>query len=271
MFVWDPDPVLFHLGPLQIRWYGLLFATGLMGGFYLWRWQARRGGYDEKQADRLLTLIVIAVILGARLGHVFFYEPSRYLSDPWTIIEVWKGGLASHGATIGVIVAMLYYARTEHKPFFDVMDRFAMAVPLASTMVRMGNFMNSEIVGRLTDGSWGIRFPLHDRGMSLAEVPLRHPSQLYEAGMGLVILAILYLVDRVLGEKRPIGFIACLGLVLYFGGRFTVEFFKAYQTLDAERSAFTMGQFLSMPFFALGLAGIIYVLVRHKPTIAAAE
>ena len=270
MLEWNVDPVLFHLGPLQIRWYGLLFAIALMGAFYIWRWQALRGGYTEKQADRLLTLAVLATIIGARLGHVFFYDAARYLKDPITILYVWKGGLASHGATIGLIVTLAYFAISEKIRILEVMDRFAMSVTWAVICVRTGNFVNSEIVGRQTDGTFGVKFPRYDHHLALAEVPLRHPGQLYEGLLGLGVLAALYMIDRRLGERRSLGLMTFTLFTLYFGGRIFVEQFKEYQTLDAATSALTMGQYLSIPLALTGLIGLVWALRRRVPGSAAA-
>jgi len=264
VIVWSPDPVLIEIGPVTIRWYGLLFAIALMGAFHIWRWQALRGGRTEKEAEALLTIGVIATIVGTRLGHVFFYDAARYLHHPITILYFWKGGLSSHGGTIGLAIGLGYFSWRYKMHYVETLDRFSMGAAWAAFCVRLGNLVNSEIVGRVTDVSWAFKFPRHDRGLPLDQVPWRHPSQIYEMALGLFVLAVLYLVDRKLGEKRPLGLLASLFFLLYFSGRFCVEFFKAYQTLRPTRSPITMGQTLSIPFIIVGAVGLVYVLKRAR-------
>lgn len=266
--VWDIDPVLLRLGPVQVRYYGLLFVATLLGGWQIWRWQMLRGGYSEQQAERFFWWGVGAVIIGSRLGHMFFYEWDRVVADPLSILYIWQGGLASHGATIGLMLVLYIYSRAEKIPVAEVTDRFAMAAALGATLVRIGNFFNSEIVGRKTDVPWAVKFPrsAYDYRLPLELVPARHPSQLYEAAMGATILGILYLVDRRLGEKRPRGLLSALFLLLYFSGRFAVEFVKEFQTLDPNRSPLTMGQWLSLPFFLMGVIWLSVVLKQARQT-----
>jgi prolipoprotein diacylglyceryl transferase len=283
VFVWEWNPVILHLGSLQIRWYGVLYAFVFMGGFQLWRWQMLRGGHSEKQAERFLWLGVLGVLVGARLGHVFFYEPERYLAHPIEILYFWKGGLASHGATITLILVLIYFARREKMPILEVVDRFSMSAAWGATLVRIGNFTNSEIVGRVTDAKWGVKFPVYDYGMRylqlsqperqqvLETVPWRYPSQLVEVALGLFVLGTLYLVDRKLGEKRPLGLLSFLFFVLYFTGRFCVEFIKEYQEeFNTTHTGLTMGQYLSLPFIAIGLCGLVWIAVRRKQSGSAA-
>jgi phosphatidylglycerol---prolipoprotein diacylglyceryl transferase len=255
LFVWDVSPTIIELGPIKLRYYGLLFASMLMGGFYLFRWQVLRGGYTEKQADRFLLLGVLGIVIGARLGHVLFYEPGRYLSNPLEILKIWKGGLASHGGTIGVLFACYLYARSENIKVREIFDRITFSAALAATAVRIGNFFNSEIVGRVTDVPWAIKFPrgYQDAGLPLELIPARHPSQLYETMLGLFVLLTIYLIDRKFKEDRPLGLLFGTFAILYFGGRFFIEFFKEYQTVSAGSSMLTMGQYLSVPFFAIGI------------------
>lgn len=283
MFVWEFDPVILQLGSLQIRWYGVLYAFVFMGGFYLWRWQLLRGGHTEQQAERFLWLGVVGVLLGARLGHVFFYEPERYLANPIEILYFWKGGLASHGSTITLVLVLIFYAYREKMRVLEVIDRFAMSAALGSTLIRIGNFTNSEIVGRIVPPEhekWGVKFPVHELGMkylkwtdaeqaaALDKVPWRYPSQLVEIALGLFVLGSLYVVDRKLGEKRPLGLLTFLFFLLYFTGRFFVEYIKEYQAQFEDGTGLTMGQYLSLPFMAAGLAGLIYTFARRAHTDA---
>ena len=268
MFVWDVSPTLFRVGPLEVRYYGLIFAAMILAGFYAWRGQMRRGGHPDAKAERFLLPGLLAVVLGARLGHVLFYEPGPYLENPLRILYLWEGGLASHGAAVGLIAALVYFARREKLPLLEVLDRFSMSAAIGAFSVRIGNFLNSEIVGRKTDVPWAVKFPrsLYDYGLPLEEVPARHPSQIYEALLGVGVLLILYLADRSLREERPLGLLAGLFLLVYFLGRFFIEFFKEWETLSPDTSPLTMGQYLSIPFIILGAWGMYRTLKTNMPT-----
>ncbi len=291
MFVWNIDPTFFTLFGRGIRYYGVLFALALMGAYSLWLWQVKRGGYEKKVGEGFLIWGVAATIIGSRLGHCLFYEPERYLSDPISILYFWEGGLASHGATIGLVIALLLYGRKVKMRIPEVLDRFSMSAAFAAAFVRLGNFMNSEIVGRINDGFFKVKFPRYDRRAlrpcldecgkvakdvcdyvgdqcyNLANVPWRYPSQLFEFVMGLLVLLMLWLADRLAGkEKRPIGMLGSLFFVLYFTARFTVEFFKEYQTLSPDESILTMGQYLSLPFICLGGIGLWIAMSHRTPT-----
>ena len=273
-FVWNIDPTILNLGPLKLRYYGIIFASMLYIGFILWKHQALRGGISEKVADKYLLFGIIGVLAGSRLGHCLFYEPERYLADPITILYFWKGGLASHGATIGLVLALSVYAlKTGFSPW-ESLDRFAQSAAVGAASVRLGNFFNSEIVGRPTDLPWAVRFPRHDcRSAELcaAAIP-RHPSQLYEFALGLLVLLGLYLADRWAGkEKRPLGLLCGLFFVFYFSGRFMVEFVKERQVeaLIEEQSFLTMGQYLSIPMFLFGVAVVTWSLKTRHPAFTA--
>ena len=262
--MWDLDPIIVHLGPLQLRYYGLLFASMLYIGFIIWRRQMLRGGYTLEIAERFLIWGVLAVLIGARLGHCLFYEPERYLSDPITILYFWQGGLASHGATVAIPIFIFGFCKKYNLRYLEVLDRIAIPAAVGAAAVRLGNFMNSEIVGRATDVPWAVDFVRYDAMMG-QPATCRHPSQLYEFCMGLFILLALYLTDRFAGkEKRPLGLLAGMFLVLYFAGRFMVEFFKEFQTL--QESTLTMGQYLSILPFAVGVALLGWVVVKRIPT-----
>jgi phosphatidylglycerol---prolipoprotein diacylglyceryl transferase len=268
LFVWDVSPTLFKVGPLEIRYYGLIFAAMILGGFYVWRWQMRRGGHPDATAERFALLGLVAVVLGSRLGHVLFYEPGPYLDNPLRILYLWEGGLASHGAAAGLTAALFYFARRERLPLVEVLDRFSMSAAIGAFSVRIGNFLNSEIVGRKTDVPWAVKFPrsLFDHSLPLEQVPARHPSQIYEVLLGIGVLLALYLTDRKLKEDRPLGLLAGLFLLLYFLGRFFVEFFKEFETLSPETSPLTMGQYLSIPFILLGAWLLYRTLKANTPT-----
>jgi len=262
--VWDLNPILLKLGPLQLRYYGVCFVIALLGGFYLMRKQLIRGGRDSETAEKFLLPAVIAVVVGARVGHVLFYEFDRFMADPLYMIYFWRGGLASHGATVGLLITLWWYSRHIKMPLLEVSDRFSFYVAWAAAWVRIGNLTNSEIVGRVTNVPWGVKFPRYDIGVPLAQVPVRHPSQLYEAAGAFVLLFILLLADKLMGgEKRPTGALAALCLIGYFSGRFIVEFVKEYQTLGAS-SPLTMGQILSLPFILLGVLVLVFSFGRRR-------
>jgi prolipoprotein diacylglyceryl transferase len=266
---WDVDPILLYFPswlsfmPVSgIRYYSLLYVGVFLGGYKLLDWQIRRAGGDEDQANDFVLYGVIAVLAGARIGHVFFYEWDRFVRDPSWILMIHKGGLASHGATIGLIVAMFLFTKLRRQSFIEGCDRFAFSAALGSILVRIGNFFNSEIVGRETQADWGVRFPRYD---GYANPPLRHPSQLYEVALGLVVMAALLIADRALGrEKRPRGTLISLFFGLYFTGRFVVEYFKEFQALEST-GLLTMGQWLSVIPALLGFVGLALSLKKRVP------
>lgn len=250
--------------PVGIRYYSLLFVGVFLGGYALLNWQIQRGGGDEEVAGDFIVYGVAGVLIGSRLGHVLFYDLDHALEDPLWVFQIWTGGLASHGAVVGLIVAMWLFTKRSGVPFFEGADRFAFSAALGATLVRLGNFFNSEIVGRVVpDQSWGVRFPRYDQ--HLLEAPLRYPTQIFEFSLGLLVLFSLWLVDRVTGkEKRPRGLLISVFFVVYFAGRFFVEFFKEYQALEAT-STLTMGQYLSIVPFLMGIAGVVASLKLGAP------
>jgi phosphatidylglycerol:prolipoprotein diacylglycerol transferase len=261
--VFNLDPTILELGPFELRYYGIIFASMLYAGFSVWHHQMVRAGHSAEISEKYLIWGVIAVLAGSRLGHCFFYEPERFLADPITILYFWKGGLASHGATIGLILSAILYAWKYKFPTLEIMDNLAMPAAIAAAAVRLGNFFNSEIVGRATDLPWAVRFPIHDchsEYLCRAAIP-RHPSQLYEFTWGLFVLLVLYLTDRYNGkEKRPHGLMCGVFLALYFTGRFFLEYVKEFQVdkFIENQSAFTMGQYLSIIPVILGLCLITW-------------
>jgi prolipoprotein diacylglyceryl transferase len=262
-FTWNVDPVLAHLGPIQLRWYSLIFVLVFLGGYWLLKWQVKRGGGDEEDAGDFIVYGVLGVLVGSRLGHVLFYDLDKALKDPFWVLRIWEGGLASHGAVIGLILAMYLFCKRRRIPFLEGADRFAFSAALGATLVRVGNWFNSEIVGRPTNGTWGVRLPRFDR---VPDPPLRHPSQLYEVALGLFVFGALYVFDKKLGEeKRPRGALISLFFVLYFAGRFLVEFFKEHQT-HQPTPYITMGQYLSIPGFLLGVYGLVWSF-KHRLSV----
>lgn len=261
--------------PIPIRWYSLLFVGVFLGGYALLKWQVERGGGDPDDAGDFIVYGVLGVLVGSRLGHVLFYDLEKALHDPFWVLQIWTGGLASHGAVAGLIIAMYLFTKRRGIPFLEGADRFAFSAALGATLVRIGNFINSEIVGRkVPDQSWGVRFPryfdstinMHDGQVD--PIPLRYPTQAFEVLLGIVILIALFVVDRRAGkEERPRGLLIAVFFALYFPGRFLVEFWKEFQT-KTDGTGFmnlTMGQQLSIPGAVLGFYGIYWALQKRYP------
>lgn len=253
-FIWNIDPVFLDLGFLKIRWYGVMFAMGFAGSFYTMQWMYQREGKNVEELDTLLWYMVVATIAGARLGHTLLYDPGFYLSHPLKILAVWEGGLASHGAAVGIILALFLYKRRYGDGFLWLLDRVSIATALASGSIRIGNFFNSEILGKPTDLPWGIIFARVDA------LP-RHPVQLYEAICYLLIFAVLLLIFKKHSEKP--GF--CFGcfLLLMFSARFMLEFFKTEQAMYETGFTLSTGQLLSIPFLLVGVAMISWSARKH--------
>jgi prolipoprotein diacylglyceryl transferase len=275
---WNIDPELFSLGPLSIRWYGLMFALAFLSGYLVFTRALKIKRLNAEMLDQLLIYVAVGVIVGARLGHCLFYEPGYYLSHPIEILKIWKGGLASHGAAIGIVLAIWFYIRKHHLSFLWLMDRLVIIVPLSGAFIRTGNLFNSEIYGRATDLPWGFKF-IRDyvnphTGQRLADinpdntqlvqqfidsVPASHPTQIYEALSYLLIFAALFLFFRKKNkEELRDGFIFGVFLIALFTARFFIEFIKNDQ-VDFESGMFlNMGQWLSLPFILLGVFLIWY-------------
>ncbi len=259
-FTWDVDPIITTIGGFPLRWYSLLFVGVFLGGYALLNWQIRRGGGDEEEAGDFIVYGVLGVLLGARLGHVLFYDLDKALADPLWIFKIWTGGLASHGAVVGLAVAMYVFCKRRRIPFLEGADRFTFSGALGATLVRIGNFFNSEIVGKKTDQSWGVRFPRYDED----PINYRIPTQLFEAAIGIFVLVALIIFDRALGkEKRPRGALISFWFALYFPLRFIVEFYKEPQVFLGGR--FDMGQYLSIPGALLGFFGLYWAFKRRIP------
>jgi prolipoprotein diacylglyceryl transferase len=263
-FTWNIDPALLHIGSYELRYYSLIFVAVFLGGHALLRWQMTRGGADEEDASDFFVYGVLAVLIGARLGHVIFYDYEKALADPIWVLKIWTGGLSSHGAVIGLLVAMYIFTKRRGVSYIEGMDRFVFAAALGATLVRVGNFFNSEIVGKPTNQTWGVRFPRYDQTL---DGPYRHPTQIYEVLLGLFVLLVLYFVDKVAGkEKRPRGLMVSTFFIVYFGGRFFIEFFKELQVESIEKAVgLTMGQMLSIPCFLAGIVGLVLTLTKRIP------
>lgn len=262
---WDVNPELLSLGSLSIRWYSLLFISGFILGWFIFRWFCRRENVSETVLDPLLYTLLIGTIVGARLGHCLFYQPDYYLTSEHflEIFMPWKGGLASHGGTLVLFFALIWFARKYgRKHNFDflwLLDHLAIPTSFAAMFIRLGNLFNSEIYGAVTDLPWGFVF-VRD-GQTLPA----HPTQLYEAlsyALLGVVLLLLY-KNRVKGLYR--GSYIGIFFVVLFGMRFIIEFVKNNQVSFEEGMALNMGQLLSIPFILMGLAILVYSYKKKLP------
>lgn len=265
---WDVSPIIVKLGPVTLRWYALLFGSGLMifGPLLVWQiWKKEQLPPDW--FDSLFWYVVIAAIVGARLGHVLFYDPSYYFAHPQKILATWEGGFASHGGTIGIILALWIYSRkVSKKPILWIMDRVAVPVGLAGAMIRMGNLMNSEIFGRPTTLPWGFQFVRSQEYLDLNTTLGCHPTAIYEALAYLAVFFVcVWLYKRGTAAKYQ-GVIVGVLLLGVFIARLLIEQIKIVQEpweLDLIQSiGLNMGQLLSIPFIITGAWMLIYAL-RH--------
>jgi prolipoprotein diacylglyceryl transferase len=239
-----------------MHWYGVFFAAAFLVGSWIMQWIYRREGADLASLDRLLLYMPLGAVLGARLGHVLFYDPHYYFIHPLEIVKIWEGGLASHGGAAGILIALYLLARQPgSEPYLWLLDRVVIPTALGGAFIRLGNFFNSEIVGIPTSGGWGVIFDRVD--------PLpRHPVQLYEAvAYGLIFLVLLGVYLR-RGPTGREGELLGLFLVLTFSARFLLEFIKTPQAEYEANFVLTVGQLLSIPFVLAGLG--LVARARHS-------
>jgi len=250
---WSPNPIFFSIPFINwpVRWYGISWALAFILSSFIMGKIFETEKRKASQLDSLTFYLVIATLVGARLGHCLFYDADRYLSHPLEILKIYEGGLASHGAAIGIIIGMWLYCRKFKENLMWLFDRIVVVVPLASASIRFGNFMNSEIIGKITNVPWAIVFTQVDQNP-------RHPAQLYECIYCLVLFGITYyLWKKKRNELKP-GFLFGFYLAVMFTFRFVVEFLKENQSPFENEMTLNMGQILSIPFVALG----IYMMVR---------
>jgi phosphatidylglycerol:prolipoprotein diacylglycerol transferase len=255
--IWDINPEIFSVGSFSIRWYGLLFATGFLIGQRIMAHIFKTEGLKETLLDSLLLTMVVSTVLGARLGHFAFYEPQVFFTNPLQIITPPFAGLASHGATIGILLALFFYARIKKMSFLWIVDRIVITVAFAGFCIRFGNLMNSEIVGKVTKMPWGFVFKSLTEYGAESQWP-RHPAQLYEAIACLVLCVILYKIWDKYKTATPHGLLLGLFLLWVFGLRFVWEFFKEPQVSFEKDMMFNMGQLLSIPAILLGFYYLWY-------------
>ncbi|MBQ3555358.1 MAG: prolipoprotein diacylglyceryl transferase [Bacteroidales bacterium] len=260
--VWNANPAIFSLGPLEIRWYGLLFAIGFLVGYYIEAKIFKNDKAPDDWCDKLFVYVIVATIIGARLGHCFFYDWDYYSSNPIEIFKIWEGGLASHGGTIAIIIAVLIYAKkVTHRNALWVFDRLVIPIALVASMIRFGNLMNHEIYGTQTTMPWGFNFITNisewQNGAAPQYSPTSHPTQIYEALSYFALFVTLMFMywKRGAGDKR--GLLFGVFFLWVFGSRFAIEFLKLPQEMFEielmERVGMNMGQILSIPFIIIGI------------------
>ncbi|HUX97497.1 MAG TPA: prolipoprotein diacylglyceryl transferase [Bacteroidales bacterium] len=258
---WDVNPEIFRVGAFAVRWYGLLFASSFFFGYIIMNKIFKNENLGEAVLDRLTIYMAIGTILGARIGHCLFYEPAYYLKNPLEILMIWHGGLASHGAAVGILTALWMFAKKERKEYTWILDRIVITVALAGFFIRMGNLMNSEIYGVETTVPWGFVF------LRNHEVAPKHPTQIYEA---LTYLAIFVLLYRLYWSKKGEhfqGLLISLFLILVFTARFFIEFLKEDQVSFEATMKINMGQWLSIPFVLMGLWGLYKTFQIRKRAV----
>lgn len=265
---WDVSPILFKIGPLAIRWYSLAFMVGFLVGYDIVARMFKHEGAPEKWLGILLMWVVGGTIIGARLGHVFFYEWDLYSQNPIKILYVWEGGLASHGGTIGNILAVILFSVfTTHRSPIWTFDRLVIPIALTGGLIRLGNLMNSEIFGHATTLPWGFKFVNSGEWHRLYEGLPCHPTQIYEALCYFALFALLmWMYWRKNAEERP-GLIFGVFMIGIFVPRFLIEFIKNDQVAFEASMTLNMGQWLSVPFIVLGVFLVIYAMTHPRVKI----
>ena len=249
---WNLNPEIFNIGGFGIRWYGLLFACGYFLGYLILQKMFKWENIPAKLIDNLALYLFIGTVVGARLGHCLFYEPGYYLSNPLEILNIPQGGLASHGAAIGIILALWWFSRKEKRPFSWIIDRTVIVAALAGGLIRIGNLINSEIIGVPTTVPWAFVFKQVDN------IP-RHPTQIYEALACFFVFALLFWMYRRKNAGAKPYHLTGFFMILIFSFRFFIEYFKEVQVSFERTLPLDMGQWLSIPFI---IAGIVLLANR---------
>ncbi len=263
---WDFDPVLFRIGEFEILWYSISWVAALLFGGWLFSYFCKHEGKSQKVSDRAFLYIALGTIIGARLGHCLFYEPEVYLRDPLRIITgIREGGLASHGATIGILLGIWLSSRKSKVSVLWTADRLGIIAPLSGAMIRLGNLCNSEIYGGVTDLPWGFNFVRDFRWSRVIEQPC-HPTQLYEALSYIICFTVLFVLYRYTKVAKREGFLFGGALVGIFVPRFLIEFVKNNQVAFENDMTLNMGQWLSVPFILIGAGFMVWAWYRHKNT-----
>lgn len=260
---WTADPVLFSLGPLTIRWYSLAFLVGFICGYNIVARMFRHEGAPEDWLTTLLVYLIVGTVVGARLGHVFFYEWDYFSQHPLEILYTWNGGLASHGGTIGCAIMLLIFSRyVAHKPASWVFDKIVVPAALVAALIRLGNLMNSEVYGSHTDVAWGFIFARN------GEVLPSHPTQLYEALCYLALFGVLMWMYWKRNAQERSWLLTGIFFTVTFLSRFCIEFVKNVQVVKEygiiEHWGLNIGQLLSIPFIIVGIVLIVWAMTHPK-------
>ncbi len=252
---WNVSPEIFNLSIISVRWYGLLFAMAFIVGYFILTWIYKQEGRPKSEVELFTIYVIFGTVIGARLGHCLFYSPEFYLSNPMEIIKIWRGGLASHGAAVGIVTALYLYAKkVKDVNLIWLLDRVVIVVALGGSFIRLGNLFNSEIIGIPTDVSWAFIFT------SVDSIP-RHPAQLYESIAYLItFLVLLFIYIKKRGNLGK-GFYFGLFLIMVFLSRFFIEFVKENQEAFEAGMILNMGQLLSIPFI---ITGIVFIIRSFK-------
>jgi phosphatidylglycerol:prolipoprotein diacylglycerol transferase len=271
---WNVDPEIINVFGISIRYYGLLFVSGLILCIYILGWIFRRENIPSENLEKLAIYGMIGILAGARLGHCLFYEPSYYFAHPLEMIlpiqllpdggYKFSGyqGLASHGGVLGLLIALYFYSRKTKHSMIDTIDLIAVVIGLSFGFIRLGNFMNSEIIGIPTTKPWGVIFEQVDN------IP-RHPAQLYEGIAYFIIFAVMMILYKKMRDRLKNGFFFGLATVLFVTARFIIEFIKENQVGFEEGMKLNMGQLLSLPYIVVGIGFIIYGLIKTRKLLNA--
>ncbi|WP_192821734.1 prolipoprotein diacylglyceryl transferase [Rufibacter sp. LB8] len=266
---WDVSPDIFSIGPVTVRWYGLLFAMAFVLTQPLEKYIYRKDGRTDEDVDILTMYMIVGTVIGARLGHCLFYNPDYYLSNPLEIFKIWEGGLASHGGTIGILTALYMFCRKYKFNYLWVLDRIVIVVAVGGACIRTGNLMNSEIIGKPSGAPWAFKFMRNAETFNgvPAYVDPRHPSQLYEALFCVVLFLLLFFLWKK-GAGMVRGLLFGLFVTLLFSFRFLVEFTKENQEKFEDALPLNMGQWLSIPLVLVGIAVLFYAYQnRRQPSL----
>ncbi len=250
---WNVDPVIAHLGPITLRWYGLFFMLPFVLGTFVLTYIYRSERTSPQWVDVITIYVLIGTIVGARLGHMLFYDFEALMADPIVVFKIWQGGLASHGATIGILLACWLFARNNKFDYLWVLDRIVIVVALGGACIRTGNLMNSEIVGKPTSVPWAFIFPRDVEHLIQGVAVPRHPTQIYEALFCLFLLVLLYTMWNRTKERTPRGQLFGIFVVLLFTQRFLGEYLKENQVAFENGHLFNQGQLLSIPMIVIGI------------------
>jgi len=275
---WDVNPEMFALGPIHLRYYGVLFVLSFIAAYFVMRKIFRREQMSQNLLDNFAFTIVISAVIGARLGHCLFYQPTHFLTHPWEIVWPFSNGefigfqgLASHGGAIGILLGLWWWCRKQKKSYMWAMERIVVTTPLAGAIIRFGNLMNSEIYGDVTSLPWGFEFIKNLSDWMAGHPPIytapSHPTQIYEA---LAYLAIFFVMWFLYSKKLPKlkrGMLFGIFLILLFGMRFLIEFIKQTQVPFEDSLSLNMGQILSLPFILAGIGILCWAFVKGKPEL----